>query len=239
MKNTKRILALLMVVLTVLGGVGIVGAVAAPGGVANFLVVEPIAAPAPPEGFTTPGYFYATVKGVFPGNVVTWSVTTESGTIIPVNDDFQPGFASAAGYTITTSIPSGTYRLRVDVVAGSNPNGYFPVPDHFVSAAFVVPDRTELQNALNGDKTVPLDVIWDSKKLKVYQKAKKTAIAAFEALYATQEQLDEQTALYTAALDDLTLKEGWLSEFLWHLFNMITTLFGIVPFADQPQYKLS
>jgi hypothetical protein len=230
--KTKRLLALLLAVLMMFGS-GAAFNVSAANGVDDVIAVH-ISNIAPNGDFAQSGYFFAWVTGVYPGNIVTWTITDAAGS--PLSSSINPGSANAAGYTCGLGLPAGKYKISVTVTQG--PTGTEINTNTPNSVEFVVPDRKLLRDALNSDKTIGLHILYDDAKWKVYDKAKKNAIAAYGRYDLGQEKLDEIANAYSAAINDLPLKGTALSEFLWHLLNLFYTLFGAIPFGDKPYYTL-
>jgi hypothetical protein len=233
----KRILAALLAALLLVGSGATLSATAA--STVDTAITVHIASkladtPNGGEGFAQPGYFFAWVTGVYPGNEVKWIVTDAAGN--PLAASVVPGSANAAGYTVGLKIPQGkTYKITVQVTKGSGEDVNTNTPN---TESFYVPDRTALRNALNNDDTLQFSFLYNPEKWAAYEKAKKNAIKAYEAYYLPQSNLDNFTQVYIAAQKDLPLADSQISEFLWHLLNFIFTVFNAIPLGSKDIYTL-
>ncbi|MDR1409142.1 MAG: hypothetical protein LBJ12_02490 [Oscillospiraceae bacterium] len=230
--KTKRILAILLAVLMLFGS-GAAFNASAEVDVDEKITVHTPESKAPNGEFIQPGYFFVWVTGVYPGNVVKWIVKDSAGQELPTS--VNSGSANFAGFTVGLGLPAGTYQITVEVQQGNGTSVNSNTPN---VCTFIVPDRKKLRDALNNDDTLNFAFLYDSKKWKIYDTAKKAAIKAYETYYLTQDKLDAYAEEYLAAQADLPLKDQGLSDFLWHLLNLIFTLFNIIPFGNKPYYTL-
>jgi hypothetical protein len=176
--------------------------------------------------FAQPAYIFAWVTGVNPGNTVTWQV---DGPDLPGS----VGTETVTGYSVGLGLKGGnTYTISVTVTgADTKPVGT-------TTAEFFIPDRTQLRNALNNDRVLPLSFLYDTAKWNVYNAARQQALADYND-YSIEDQsrLNDRAAALESARYDLPLKEGGVWEFLWHLLEFLRNTFDIFS-GGKPQYTL-
>ncbi|MDR3344076.1 MAG: hypothetical protein LBT21_00535 [Oscillospiraceae bacterium] len=231
--KTKRILSLLLALLMLLGSGAAFGTSAAADDIDAAITVHTAnkIGDAPGKDFAQPGYWFVWVTGIYPGNIVKWVVKDSGDTDVTA----KAGSANAAGFTVGLGLPPGAYTITVKVIqsVGTTVNA-----DPLTPEAFIIPDRKKLRDALNGDQTVNLSILYDEGKWQIYSSAKQKAILAYEAYYLNQAALDAYADAYLAAQKDLPLKDQRLSEFLWHMLNLFYTVFRFIPFGNHPYYTL-
>jgi hypothetical protein len=252
--KTKRILALLLALLILLGSGAAFGVSAAQDpeadtnpadGIKDYISVhaERKIADAPSADFNQPGYWFVWVTGVYPGNVVKWivkdsldqDVTAKVGSANAAGFTFKPGVAAHGNYTITVEVTRGA-----ELAVGTPNNLNSGVEDNGKPNVLLlnVPNRQRLSAALNGDTTVNLSMLYVAEKWAAYDKAKTQALQAYDAYYLTQDRIDYYTQQYIDAQNDLPLNDQRLSEFLWHLLNFFYSVMRAIPFGNQPYYTL-
>jgi len=221
--KTKRILAILLAVLM------LIGSGAAFNASASDDVDSEIAVSITNNVSNNAGYFFAWVTGVFPGNVVEWKLEGPGGSAVNTSHVS----VNAAGLTGGTRLRPGTYTITVDVRQGTGTQVNTNTPN---ICTFYVPNRDALSKVLNEDDTMRLAFLYDPAKWAVYDSVRRSAISAYNDFSTDQETLNRLAVELHAAINDLPLKDLMLSEFLWHIINLFFTLARIIP--TSPLYPL-
>ena len=251
--KTKKLLALLLAAMFIVGTLGAFGAYAqevdatvklfmsAPVSEIKFgkTINRPEGSLPPSEngvvlrGFDYPGFFYFAVRGADQNDRVTWEVK-KGGIAQEIPAHYINGSGLTLGPDFNKSGPmSGAYTVTVSVeelVAGTwQSKG----TDTHVAQ---VPDRTALRTVLENDDTIRFGFLYDGDTWGTYRLVRTQILEMYNDLSETQDRLDLAATIYQDAVDDLAINQGRVYEFLWHMFRLFTNWLNLIPGGSQ--YKL-
>jgi len=228
--KTKRILALLLALLMLLGS-GAAFSASAANGIDDEIAVhkEIWSTGSDYDGYCT---FWAT--GVYPGNTLTWIVKDGDGNDLP--GSAYKGYSTSMGYIAGIGMLPGDYRVTVEVAQGTGEEWNTNTPNY---CEFTIPDRTNLRNALINDKMLRFAFLYDDERWAAYDYARQRAELAYWRYDLGQAILDEcAEGLNVASGNLLPVKEGPLYVFLWNVMNFVLTLSNIFPGVKKNPYTI-